>query len=138
MGHPKVTEKCGIGQRKDPSKPRTKIKAMSTKQRTRTDLLAEKFKVVLKVQRELYDYNFCASKWGHPEWPHVCSGKLKLTPDHVMTRNQVNADRFENLQPLCSWCQYIKGSRRIDFRPKEYKEALQRLDEQEKSPQTFI
>lgn len=131
MGHPKFTNKTGIGCHRDPSKPRARIKQVSKKQRIRTDKLRENFERVLKAQYDLYGRNFCqAGAW---EWANRCPnnrGKhYPLFPDHVGTRNQTNPDRHENIQPLCGYCNFLKGSRRMDFRPPDFREACKKLDE---------
>ena len=102
----------------------------SPKQRKRTKELHARFEVVLQTQAGLYGRNFCQA--GASEWRDRCPNnrgkEFPLVPDHVNTRNEKNPDRYENLQPLCSWCNHIKGSVRKDFRSTEFKEALQALD----------
>ena len=130
----KKTKNTGIGRKKDPSKESEPIKAVSKKQRKRTDKLHGTFELVLKAQREFYgeEHNFCQA--GAGEWRDRCPNNKKgkqypLVPDHVFTRNGKNVDRPSNLQPLCNWCNFQKGSRRIDFRPSEFVEVLKKLDD---------
>jgi hypothetical protein len=153
MGHPKESKKTGIGLKKkehpvdcicsscckSPVKwgfrwngKRKPIRKVSSKQRARTRKLHENFERVLKVQWDLYGANFCQA--GAGEWRDKCpdnkNGKrYPLVPDHVLTRNGKNVDRHGNLQPLCSWCNFQKGSVRLDFRPAEFVKACEKLDE---------
>lgn len=129
----KKTEKTGIGMRKDPSKEQKPIKPISKKQKERTkNVIHPNFERVLKVQRELYGSNFCQA--GAGEWKDKCPNnkrdgkKFPLVPDHVFTRNGKDVDRHENLQPLCTWCNFQKSSKRIDFRLPEFVEACRDLD----------
>ena len=123
--------KTGIGKRRDPSKPIKAMKSVSKKQRARTSIIHENFERVCQEQEKLYGERFCQA--GAGEWENKCPNnkpgrRYPLVPDHVLTRNQENADRHENLQPLCTWCNFYKGSRRIDFRPPEFVEACKALD----------
>ena len=119
-----------MGFKRDPSQKRKPIKAVSKKQRLRTSSLQANFQRVLGVQRELYGENFCQP--GAGEWREKCPNnkgkRYPLVPDHVNTRNGKDVDRHGNLQPACSWCNFQKGSKRIDFRPPEMVAACEGLD----------
>jgi hypothetical protein len=118
LGHPKETNKAGIGRKgKSPFK---RIKPISKKGRKRAIALDVTFETVKEVQRRYTGgEDVCLAKFAN--WPanpaekfHASDG---LVPDHVFTRNGTNVDRHSNLQGICSWCNGLKGSRRIDFRP---------------------
>ena len=131
MGHPKDTGKTGIGmKRKDfVNEPINKV---SPKQAKRTRSFVGKLEVVMATQERILGKRFCLATLGHPDWKHKCPSLLgrmyKFLLDHVNTRNKADADNYENLQGLCSWCNWMKGSVRIDFRPPELVEALKKLD----------
>jgi 5-methylcytosine-specific restriction endonuclease McrA len=162
MGHPKVTQKTGLGMKrkehpiecackgcvsgaKSPfvdKKTESKItfkkrmKQVSTKQARRNRLIKEKLQIILEIQQDIYGQSMCEASRGHVDWQHKCPSRLgKYLPfvvDHVETRNQTNADRWENLQVLCSWCNYQKGSiRGLDFRPAMMIQAMKELDNME-------
>ena len=129
----KKTEKTGIGMKKDPSKALARIDPISKKQKARTkNVIHPNFERVLRAQRDLYGSNFCQA--GAAGWKDRCPNnkpegkKFPLVPDHVLTRNGKDVDRHENLQPLCSWCNFQKGSKRLEFRPVEFVEACKALD----------
>jgi 5-methylcytosine-specific restriction endonuclease McrA len=131
MGHPKDNGKVGIGcKRKD--FVNAPINPISPKQRKRQGSLNDKREIVLSIQEKVLGKRFCLATLGHPDWKHKCPSLLgrfyKFVLDHVNTRNKADADKFENLQGLCSWCNWMKGSLRIDFRPPELKEALKKMD----------
>ena len=112
------------------------MKAKSTKARSRDGVIHQRFEEVLQVQERHFGSRFCLASLGHPDWKHACPSLKKtfypLVPDHVETRNGPDADRRENLQGLCTWCNYQKGSVRVlDFRPSEMVKELKRLDEKE-------
>ncbi len=99
------------------------LKLVSPKQAHRNYELRKKFKQML-LEQEL-----------HGEVPHCqkCGAvkndwKVKLVVDHVGTRNQTDADRFENLGILCWQCNSAKGSKREDYRPKWFKDRMKELD----------
>lgn len=116
-----------MGFKRDPASPK-RLRRTSPKQRKRTDVLQDKLEILKKTQTDLYGAPCCETTSGVVEWKHKCPGKYPLVVDHVGTRNQVDADRFANLQLLCTWCNYQKGSVRIDFRPQEMRDALRALD----------
>ena len=134
---PVKSKSTGIGLRKDPSKPKKPMKWASKKQAKRTDNLHVIFEEILKVQDRMYGHRFCWA--GAGEWKDRCPNnkpegrKYPLVPDHVYTRNRSKkiVDKPSSLQGLCSWCNYQKGSKRIDFRPGEYFRELEILDTKE-------
>ena len=114
-----------MGMKRDPDQKRKPIRKLSQKQAKRTVALHCTFRKVLEVQKEIYGRVGCQA--GFVGWSkYACSGKL--VPDHVFTRNEKDADGAWNIQPLCTQCNYLKGSQRIDFRPIEMSERLKELD----------
>jgi hypothetical protein len=133
----KKTKKTGIGMSKDPDAPRKPMKFSSKKQTARTNALKEKLNIVLDAQESLYGIQGCEASRGHKDWKFRCPGLdgryLTLVLDHVETRNGWNADRYENLQVLCSWCNHQKGSiRGLDFRPAIMIQSMRELDNRER------
>ena len=113
-----------------------KIKPVSKKQRKRTNGLQDKLEMVLEAQERIYGQRICEATRGHENWKYKCPCVLgrpgKLVLDHVEGRNNENADRFENLQAICHWSNYVKGSiRGLDFRTPEMVAEMKKLDEKE-------
>ena len=107
---------------------RARIRPISKKQAKRNRSLKEKFAIIVTEQIRLYGTAQCEHgkyQWAHGQ-PANCAGQLVV--DHVGTRNQDNADRYENLQILCWFCNTGKSSVRVDYRPPEMKEAMLELD----------
>lgn len=120
-----------MGMRRDKNQPRrpmggSRLRKVSKKQKRRTQTLHETFELVLQNQLGIVGFNECQAKLAG--WSENPEHVGPLVPDHVGTRNQFNADRASNLQPLCYRCNSIKGSRRIDFRPPQMVEALKKLE----------
>ena len=137
----KKTQKTGIGmkrsdecceevpvKRKNGGLKRTRLRPISKKQAKRNRSLKEKFAIIVTEQIRLYGTAQCEHgkyQWAHGQ-PANCAGQLVV--DHVFTRNQDNADRYENLQLLCWFHNSGKSSQRIDYRSPEMKEAMLELD----------
>jgi 5-methylcytosine-specific restriction endonuclease McrA len=143
----KKTEKTAIGmkkadkseqestfKRKNVGMKRTRIKPISPKGRKRNKNLKAKLEVIISIQEQVYGRAMCEATRGHKDWKHKCpclgSGRdYPLVLDHVEGRNNENADRYENLQVLCSWANFQKGSiRGLDFRSPEMMAAMVELD----------
>lgn len=127
----------GIGGKRNPGAPIKNLKPMSDKQRKRTDVLHDKLEIYLKVQERIYGKRMCEATRGHENWKHKCpctEGRFyPLVLDHVNTRQADDPDDFANLQGICTWANYVKGSvRGLDFRSPEMKAALVELDLKEK------
>jgi 5-methylcytosine-specific restriction endonuclease McrA len=137
MGHPKETGKSGIGSKKRwngsteerssssrPFKPKfSTLRKVSKKQRKRNDGLKVKLKR-MKIVQETYGYQ------AHCQ---MCLGKVckneGLVAEHIETRNEWDADRYENLG-IAGWkCNQAKGSVRTgDYRPGWFVEEMRKLD----------
>ena len=138
MGHAKETGKTGMGSKKrwngstpdkssssGPFKPRfSTLKKVSKKQRNRINSLKVKMAEIQAIQLKLYGKVFCWA--GYHEVKQTCSGPLVV--DHVLTRNEENADGYWNLQLLCFHHNGIKGSSRIELRSPEMIAAMIELD----------
>lgn len=79
----------------------------------------------MKLIQELFGYNPHCQKCKAAEFD---GSKVKLVPDHILTRNEKNADRYENLGILCWGCNTKKGSVREDYRPDWFKAEMVKLD----------
>jgi 5-methylcytosine-specific restriction endonuclease McrA len=116
----------GGGGKKNRVKLKTKVnlKLVSPKQAARTYQLNKKLKRMM-VEQEL-----------HGENPHcmICGAirnenkNTKLVADHINTRNEWDADRFEKLGILCWACNTKKSSRREDYRPEWFRQRMLELD----------
>jgi 5-methylcytosine-specific restriction endonuclease McrA len=54
----------------------------------------------------------------------LCCGEIKpLTMDHIVPIDCGGSHTVDNVQPLCLSCNSSKGTKTIDYRPKELKEA---------------
>jgi len=126
MGHPKITEKFGIGMRKPLGTPRKGLKPRSEKQAVRTEDLKDKLETLLQKQMELYGTTRCEA--GFAGWNGKCPPGSPLVVDHVNTRNIKDPDRLENLQVVCWAHNGVKGSKRLNFRPQIMIDALKELD----------
>lgn len=129
-----------IGMKKNPFEPRKGLKRggpierkkglrkVSKKQRRRTETLKGKLAEMLSVQHEIYGTERCERGFSFRNMglKADCSGDL--VADHVGTRNQDDADRYENLQVLCWGCNSAKGSKRGDYRPAVMRERMKELD----------
>jgi hypothetical protein len=130
--HPVKNKGSIIGAKgKNTVKPmkRSKIRAVSPKQRARTKALKEKFKIIATEHVRLYGSPMCER--GRAGLAiRACYGDLVV--DHVRTRNENKADDYINLQFLCFGCNTAKGSERIDFRDDAMIRAMRKLDESER------
>lgn len=48
-----------------------------------------------------------------------CNDVCKLTQDHIVPVSRGGSNTIENIQPLCITCNFKKGTKTIDYRPKE-------------------
>ena len=122
---PKGRGGIGGGGQKNAKEPlkRSKLRQVSPKQRKRTQALQVKLKR-MKIVQEMYGYQaHCQICLGR-----VCKNEVLLA-EHVETRNEWDADRFENLG-IAGWkCNKAKGSVRTgDYRPEWFKAEMIKLD----------
>lgn len=121
IGGKKVQGKGNLGPKRG-----TPLKLVSAKQAHRTYELKKKFKRMLQEQ-DLHGEAHHCQKCGKVTNDY---NKLKLVVDHVCTRNQTDADRYENLGILCWKCNSEKGSVREEYRPEWFIERMKELDKQ--------
>lgn len=106
---------------------RSRLKPISKKQKKRTDKLRVKRDAMLAVQHEQSGTEYCCLKAGRPDiFKTHCEGTL--IAEHVNTRNEKDADNYENLQVGCEKHNTEKGSKRLDCRSENFKSALIELD----------
>lgn len=103
---------------------RSTLNPVSPKQRVRTGDLQKKLKRMIAVQ-EIFGYNPHCQKCLKAQFE---GNEIKLYADHVGTRNQNDADRYENLGILCYSCNSEKGSVREDYRPAWFVAEMEKLD----------
>ena len=106
----------------------TKLRLVSPKQASRTAELKRKLKQMLVVQDLHVGMHVC-QKCGKIRTEN---NGVKLVADHVNTRNEKDADRFENLGVLCWSCNYKKGSIREEYRPAWFIDEMRKLDARSK------
>lgn len=103
-------------------KPRVALRMVSAKQAHRNYELRKKLKRMIQEQ-VLHGEEAHCQICGAKEW------KGRLVAEHVNTRNEVNADRYENLGVACWKCNAEKGSKRTgEYRPEWFQIRMRELD----------
>jgi 5-methylcytosine-specific restriction endonuclease McrA len=72
--------------------------------------------------------SFTGSEWLAlcEKYDHIClrcTKHKKLTADHVVPLSKGGSNNISNIQPLCRSCNSRKGTKSIDYRPKENSEC---------------
>ena len=120
MNFPRRTKETKpMGMKRPKSAYHQTLSSISPKGAQRVTILRRKLKQML---------NEFDLKGMRPHCQKCGTTTKKFVADHVQTRNEFDADRFENLGVLCVDCNLAKGSVREEYRQSWFIKRMQELD----------